>query len=640
MKKYIIYLACSMVFHTATAQLRVDSLFSIIKIEDKYPRWSPDGNLIMYSSYVDGDDGNNEIFIIPPDGTEVRQLTENPRRDGHATFSYDGTKIIFNSERAFDDDGMSVNYKIYAMNMTGSGLKHLTRHQGWDTYPSFSPDGTRIVYNKTTEHGTGIHIMYVRPSQNITFFNESPGVLNEQRTASRGVAWGDYDGDGFPDLLVANTMNNSNLLYRSQGEKGFVQILDGEAVTSAGWTEGVNLVDYDNDGDLDIFFTTQWGHENELFRNEGNGSFIRTGAGDLASGESNSTSACWCDYDLDGDLDVYVVERDGADDRLYNNQGNGTFTAVSGNKFPYKGGDGRTCAWGDVNGDKYPELYVGNFLDKTVSEPTKAANFYYLNNQDGTFTEINNSILTADRNLTYGSSFVDYDQDNDLDLFITNISLSDMNLLFQNDGAGNFSKTTTAVSKTRSSPSKGHTWGDFDNDGYLDLFIANGTEGTSPEAIMNFLFLGREDGDFKLVENAPIVSTPNISAGAAWGDYDRDGDLDLFVANWGNNAESNTFYENGIYGSRWLEISLKGNKSNSYGIGAKVQLSLKVDGKEKQLIRWLLPQTGYSSQNEPIIHFGLGRAPSEINEIKVHWPSGEISTLHGVESNQLLIIEE
>jgi len=774
----------SLVYQFSNAQVKVDTLYTVSTVVDKYPKWSPNGEMIvfesnragstaqiysmksdgtdikkltnnsfvnetpvwspngqmiMYSSYIDRNDVNNEIFIMNSDGTGVRRLTNHPLRDGHATFSRDGEGIIFNSQRDDSSQNDSKNYELYEMNIDGSNIKRLTTYDGWDTFPSYSPDGRkiiwrriipdstarggfnseifamnsdgtnitnlsrhasydgypnwspdgkqivftstrheglqlfvmqadgsnvqqittykggesnsrpdwsadgkRVVYNKTTQTSTSIHILDFQPTSNITFFNEiSTGILSDPKTASRGVAWGDYDNDGYPDLLVANTMNNSNFLYKGNMGIGFIQDVESEPVTSAGWTEGVNWVDYDNDADLDIFYTTQWDSKNQLFQNEGNGNFKKIEAGDLTSKNTSSTTACWCDYDLDGDLDVYVVERDGADDGLFNNQGNGNFTLVPSSKFPYKGGDGRTCAWGDTNGDRYPEIYVGNFVDKTGDKPAKSNNFYYQNNQDGTFSEVVISILTKDRNLTYGSSFVDYDQDNDLDLFITNISMSDKNLLFQNDGSGNFTKTNTAISKTRNSPSKGHTWGDFDNDGDLDLFVTNGTEGTEPDVVMNFLFLSNGNGDFELVENSAIVNTSNISAGAAWADYDRDGDLDLFLANWGNNTESNTFYENGLYGTQWIEILLKGNKSNSFGIGAKVQLNTKVDGKEKKLTRWLLPQTGYASQNEPIIHFGLGNSViSQIEEIKVYWPSGKISILNDIEPNQLIVIEE
>ena len=144
-----------------------------------------------------------------------------------------------------------------------------------------------------------------------------------------------------------------------------------------------------------------------------------------------------------------------------------------------------------------------------------------------------------------------------------------------------------------------------------------------------------------MIENNSIVNSHNISAGTAWSDYDRDGDLDIFVANWGNNTESNSFYVNNLYGTQWVEVSLRGTESNTFGIGAKVHLIISVDGKEKKYIRWLLPQTGYASQNEPILHFGLGNnASTKIDELKVYWPSGKITTLNNIKPNQVLVVKE
>jgi hypothetical protein len=329
----------------------------------------------------------------------------------------------------------------------------------------------------------------VREAATGFYFNEvAQSSTALSGNSSRGLAWGDYNKDGVPDLLVANTMNNSNSLFENDTRGNFVQKTEGQEVTSAGWTEGAFFIDFDNDGDLDIFFTTQFGAPNELYRNDNAVGFVQVEAGSLTSKTSSATTSCWCDYDLDGDLDVYVVERDWHNDTLFTNLGNGKFAEVPRTSFPYQGGDGRACAWGDTDGDGYPELYVGNFLDNTAKEPTKSKNFYYHNSGKGTFTISEDTVITSERNLTYGVSFVDFDQDNDLDLFITNIAKTDHNRLYPNDGSGNFSLVNNLLSTAPARPSKGHSWGDFDNDGDLDLFVANGTEGTPPEEIRNYLF--------------------------------------------------------------------------------------------------------------------------------------------------------
>ncbi len=713
--------------------------------EDETPVWSPDSSRILFSRYTEGD--NNEMFFINPEGTGEIQLTDHPLRDGHAKFSRDGNTIIFNAQRHDDGTHELKNYEIYTTPMPKSGevieankMTRLTDWPEWDTYPSlspdgqkvlwrrilpdttaprkynseifimnrdgseiknlskskyfdgypewspdgshivfasnrhgvarfhlqlfvmkadgseirqitnnepdeedvrpaWSPDGKRIVFNRVGPTGTQIHIMEVNTTLITSSFNEvvsGPTALSGG--SSRGLAWGDLNGDGFPELIVANTMNNSNYLFRNN--EGRLQLdTEDSSTTSAGWTEAVNLIDYDNDGDLDLFYVTQWGDPNQLFQNDGKGQFTEVEAGDLTELSSSSPTACWCDFDLDGDLDVYLVERDGANDRLFENNGEGMFNLVTNNRFPYQGGDGRSCAWGDIDGDGFAELFVGNNIDKSMAKPTKAHNFFYKNQRGRQFEVIEDSPVTALRNQSYGASFADVDQDNDLDLFVTNISRTDQNQLFLNDGKGNLSEAKNALTQGPSKPSKGHTWGDFDNDGDLDCYVANGTENIDPELIINDLYLSDGQGDFKRVEVGTIATTPTTSAGISWGDMDRDGDLDLYLANWGKNTEANFLYRNDLYGTNWLEIGLQGKLSNSYGIGAKVRLKVQINGEEQWLTRWLLPQTGYSSQNEPIIHFGLGDA-SSIEELEVTWPSGNVQHIFEVEMNQFLKIVE
>ncbi len=663
-------------------------------LRDGHPKFSPDGEKIIFNSQRD-DEGvldlkNYELYEMNIDGTNVKRLTNYLEWDTYPSYSPDGKEILWRRILADTTAPRSYNSEIFKMNKDGSGLKNLSNHKSFDGYPEWSPDGKsivfvssrhgettnhlqlfvmdadgsnvqqitwnkveeedvrpdwspdgkKIVFNRVNPDGSRVYIMNIRESKPTIFFNEiSSGVIAQGRASSRGVAWGDYNGDGYPDLLVANTMNNSDFLYKNNSQGDFEQIVEGDEVTAAGWTEGANWIDYDNDGDLDIFYTTQFGKPNQLYQNDGFGAFKKIEAGDLTKLSSSSTSACWCDFDLDGDLDVYVVERDGADDALYRNNGNGTFNKVGEARFPYGSGDGRACAWGDTDGDRFPELYVGNFLDKTKPGSRKDYNFYYKNNGDGSFIEITDSPVTSETNLTYGVSFVDYDQDNDLDLFITNIALSDKNLLYQNDGRGNFIKTNTAITKASHRPSKGHTWGDYDNDGDLDLFVVNGTEGTTPKEIMNLIFLADGNGDFEQVESLSIVETPNISAGTAWADYDKDGDLDLFVANWGNNTERNVLYRNDLYKTNWVTFRLKGSKSNSHGIGSKVRIKVEIDYKTTWLSRWLLPQTGYASQNEPIIHFGL-KDSNMIENIEILWPSGIQIEFENVKGNTNYLISE
>ncbi|MDX1672197.1 MAG: CRTAC1 family protein [Balneolaceae bacterium] len=460
--------------------------------------------------------------------------------------------------------------------------------------------------------------------------------------SSRGVAWADYGQNGYPDLVVANTMNNSNFVYRNEGDGSFFQVTEDPISYSGEWSEGIYWTDIDNDHDLDLFVANQWEGPNQLFINN-EGSFEPAlDAGDLLSGSSNSPAACWADYNLDGYMDVYVITRDDGDDALYRNNGDGTFSRISDGNISSNGGDGRACAWGDLDGDRYPELYVGNFINRNGESVSKAQNFLYKNNGDGSFTEITEGDPVTDRAVTYGVSMIDFDYDEDLDIYVTNIAGSDTNILYENDGNGEFSKTDLIITKESNRPSKGHTWGDFNNDGFIDLFVANGTMNVDPEKIKNQLYLGSDSGEFTEIKGGTIVNKQGTSAGAAWADYDRDGDLDLFVANWAHNNEDNEFYRNDINECEhrnWIVLQLEGTQSNKFGIGAKIRLKAAISGNDHWQTRWLWPDTGYGSQNETIVHFGLGDA-NQADSLEIEWPSGVIDRFTDIGINRYYRAEE
>jgi hypothetical protein len=272
---------------------------------------------------------------------------------------------------------------------------------------------------------------------------------------------------------------------------------------------------------------------------------------------------------------------------------------------------------------------VGNFL--TADGEGKAANFLYLNRGDGALVAMGEGPAVTDAGLTYGVSWVDYDDDGDLDLFVSNIARSDQNALYRN-GGGKLAKVTASPLVTDSGgPSKGHTWGDYDNDGDLDLYVANGTEGT--DDILGYFYRHLDVGRFERVHESPFDTDRHISAGTAWSDYDNDGDLDIFVSNWGGNAEANDLYRNETSGAHWIGIRLEGRRSNRMGIGARVRLVAEMDGRSKTQHRWQLPNTGYGSQNAPVIHFGLGDA-TVAQTVEISWPSGKVDTHTNVEANR------
>lgn len=448
---------------------------------------------------------------------------------------------------------------------------------------------------------------------------------------SRGVAWGDFDCDGYPDLIVANTINYPELLYRNNRDGTFSQVLEVAPTLTAGWTESVSWVDIDNDGDLDIFAVRTEGR-NPLYRNDGDAGFVQIEAGDLTGDNAAGSMACWADYDNDGFLDVFVVNRNEQNDTLYRNLCGVRFRRVDGIAPGSNGGDGRTCGWGDADGDGDPDLYVGNFVNRNADPPAGQRNFFYLNLGNHDFAETREHEFVTTPALTYGISWIDVDYDDDLDLFVTNIGRNDRNWLFLNDGKANFVLSKSVLVTDSTGPSKGHVWGDFDNDRDLDLYVANGTEGTP--AIQNFLYLNKGNAEFKRVETGVAVNDAHVSAGVAAADFDRDGDLDLYVANWGGGDQDNDLYRNDTAGKRWLAIRLVGTRSNRMGVGARVR----IDAGGWQT-RWLHASNGYASQSELILHFGLGdRTTAE--RVEVYWPSGQIDRYEDIAGNRYWIATE
>lgn len=451
---------------------------------------------------------------------------------------------------------------------------------------------------------------------------------------SRGVAFGDADGDGDPDLLVANTINYPEFLYRNDGDR-FVQVMETTPSLAGGFTEGVNWVDFDNDGDLDIFATRTNG-PNALYRNDGDWSFVEHDGGDLSSDLSTSSMACWADVDNDGWLDVFVVNRGGENDALYRNLDGRSFERLDSSVVGRSGGDGRSCVFADLDNDRDPDLYVGNFIDTSTVPATRQRNYLYFNQGAFEFTEHLAGHVVESQARTYGLSAADADNDGDLDLLVTNIGMGERNHLYLNDGSGALRLHEGGLATPSDTPSKGHTWGDFDLDGDLDIAIANGTEGT--EHVENELFLNDGNATFVPVENEEFVSRKNISAGIASADIDADGDLDLYVANWGDGDQDNVMYRNQSQGT-WLKIGLEGTVSNRMGVGSRVAITTRHDGRTHRQFRWLDSTTGYASQNDSVLHFGLGSA-EVIQELSIEWPSGRRDTFSNLDANRNLRIVE
>ncbi len=440
---------------------------------------------------------------------------------------------------------------------------------------------------------------------------------------SRGVAWGDYDADGDPDLYVANSNGQWNALYRNNGNGTFKKMTsDGgdirvisETVRHGGNSQGVNWVDYDNDGDLDLYVVSRGNEANFLFNNYDNLGFTQITNSALTADDIAASMACWADVEGDGDLDVFIVASGSGTNRLFKNNGETGFELMQESILSSGRGRGRACACGDANGDGLPEFYVAK---------AQAPNDYFVNLGNWEFQKVEKGHLVEDIGYSYGVSWADFDDDGDLDLFLANFDKK--NFLYRNDGQGMLSPVKKgAIVEQSGGASKGHAWGDYDNDGDLDLYVANGTY--RPD-MFNFFYLNRGNGEFDQDLSGHLKKHADTSAGMAHADFDRDGDLDIFVANWGSADQVNRFYENTTSGRNWISIGLRGTQSNSFGIGAKVALY----ANSKVQYRWMYPVSGYGSQNSYELHFGLG-TDTKIDSLIINWPSGQKSMYENPVSN-------
>ncbi|RMF60400.1 MAG: CRTAC1 family protein, partial [Calditrichaeota bacterium] len=456
-----------------------------------------------------------------------------------------------------------------------------------------------------------------------TFTKVTTGPVVNDGGDSYGGSWGDYNGDGFQDLFVPNYRQN-NFLYMNNGDGSFTKISTGDIVTDGGSSYAGTWGDYDNDGDLDLFVANFEGQNNFLYQNNGDGTFTRITHGAIVNDGGNSRDASWGDYDNDGFLDLVVVNGFDENNFLYRNNGDGTFTKISNSPIVLDGGNSVGCAWADYDNDGFLDLVITN------GAPNQN-NFLYRNNRDGTFSKITTDIVVTDGENSQGASWGDYDNDGDLDLFVTNANQN--NSLYQNNGDGTFTKITNSIITTDGGNSACSVWEDFDNDGDLDLYVTN----RSPEA--NFFYINNGDGTFTKNTTSIIVQDHIWSLGTACADYDRDGDIDIFVANW-SNSDNFLFMNNGNT-NNWLNCELVGTSfSNVSAIGSNISLKANIQGLSVWQLREVSGLTGNNAQSSLNTKFGLGDA-TIIDSIVVNWPGADTTTvLTNVPVNQFLTITE
>lgn len=298
-----------------------------------------------------------------------------------------------------------------------------------------------------------------------TFTKITSIAIAQDGKASDGSSWGDYDNDGYLDLFVANWWNQNNLLYRNNGDKTFTfQNINISAEPSNSETGSWN--DFDKDGDLDLYVCNSYSPtlRNYFYINNGDGTFTKAASGSLVTDQFFSRNADWADYDNDGWVDLFVPNEENQKNNLYKNNGDGTFTKITAGDIVNDAGNSTGSSWGDYDNDGDYDLIVCNW---------KGKNFLYNNNGDGTFTKVMQGEIVTDTSLSFGSVWGDIDNDGDLDLYIANaFSGSPVNnYLYINNGDGTFTRNITDASVTGGGWSYGAAMADYNNDGYLDLAV-------------------------------------------------------------------------------------------------------------------------------------------------------------------------
>jgi enediyne biosynthesis protein E4 len=493
------------------------------------------------------------------------------------------------------------------------------------------------------------------------FVDVSDDVGLTEINSSIGVGWADYDNDGRLDLFVSDHLpiTSPSYLYHNGGGK-----FAPPKVIASGDLHGAAWGDYDNDGAADLFVAggnnTPDGPEfaNLLFHNhEGvlENVAARAGVEDTAGRAYGGT---WADYDGDGLLDLFVVNYY-TSVALFHNRGDGTFENVAqrtglSDKGPGEAtGSGTLCAsWADYDNDGHIDLLTVG-LETGIS--------LYHNNGDGTFTDVaRRAGLVVDGKLgtekdpvgPAGCAWADYDNDGNSDVYVVTRAgqSGDRNLLFRNKGDGTFAEVGAKAGVDVAAYGLAALWGDFDNDGNLDLYVINGVDegrtGKDPYA-WNVLFLNAGDGTF--------VRQPSDAAGAAGfpfvlettgavADYDNDGFLDIYVNDErafpedslrNNYLRRNLLLRNQGNDNHWLELRLRGTVSNRDGIGAKVY----VEAGGKRQFRDTGSRSHIFGQDSPVVHFGLGAAASA-DSVTIKWPSGITQTLTAVASNRIMTVTE
>ncbi len=482
--------------------------------------------------------------------------------------------------------------------------------------------------------------MAIQSFSQTVFTRIEMGDIANTPSDSRSVNIADLNDDGFDDLIITNGPGGGgapDFMYLAVPNGGFETVSN--LFTSQWWSSvGAAIADANNDGFKDIFAVSWYGQSNTLYTQESSGVFTQS---NLQSG-SYSEAVSWGDMNNDGLLDLYVSNS-------YSNLRNGLFLNTTNTDEPGASvvfeqvftGDpamdeepSRGVTWMDYNNDGMTDLFVCN--------EQNTPNALYRNDGNGLFTRILNACdLFAETHSSMGASWGDVNNDGWMDVFIANAGFFEEqnNQLLLNNGNGTFT-AQAGPWDTDGGCSISSSFADYDNDGDLDLAVSNGY---CSGQMFNFLYINDGDGNFlNDVVSIDDLSTP-CSYGLAWGDFDQNGFPDLAIATCRNTSQApppaNILWLNNGNGNNWLKVQLTGIASNKSGIGAKLHMKAFINGESVWQLREISTQSGYCSQNSLTAHFGLGDA-TLADSLFIEWPSGTFQYFTEVSAGQILDVTE
>ncbi len=502
-----------------------------------------------------------------------------------------------------------------------------------------------------------------------------------------GVAIADYDGDGRPDVFVVSKVETCRL-FRNLGGFRFEDVTAKAGVgdDSGEWKQGATFADVNNDGRPDLY-VCRFAAPNLLFINRGDGTFREEAAARGLAMNDASSMACFCDYDRDGALDVYLqtnlldaaAHPNGQGDHLFHNDGNGRFTDVSERAGIRGATQGHSATWWDFDGDGWMDLYVANDF--------AAPDSLYRNNRDGTFTDVSAAVVPHTPFSSMGADFGDVNNDGLIDLFVADMATTtrekdlrgmadsrvrlkesepgapgapqhSRNVLYLNTGTGRCLEVAQLLGLGATDWTWSPRFEDLDNDGRLDLHVSNGMnrEQTNADLLDRIMVAENPAERVRLMKAGPVLAEANLAyrncgdlrfeeVGAAWGldqrgvsfgsafgDLDGDGDLDLVHVNY--QAQPAVLRNDGAVGHS-IVVQLKGTRSNRFGVGAAVAIETAAGRQVRQLVL----ARGYQSTSEPILHFGLG-ADTVVRTLRVTWPDGGVQEFADVPADRRITITE